>query len=108
MPVTDLGLMYLKDPKSNTGINYAGLLTHLTFSSFIFYFCVWVVCLCVSGHYTHTLPTEARRGSQIPRAGVTGDCELSWGCWEWKGGLLGEQSVLLTQPLVLILTNLWD
>lgn len=27
----------------------------------------------------HTLPTEARRGSQIPRAGVTGGCELSWG-----------------------------
>jgi hypothetical protein len=64
MPVTDLGLMYLKDPKSNTGINYAGLLTHLTFSSFIFYFlCLGSLPMCVWALHAHTTYRGQKRES---------------------------------------------
>lgn len=45
-------------------------------------------CLCV--YNMHLVPTEARRGYQVPRTGVTGSCKPLYGFWEPKPHLLQE------------------
>lgn len=37
--------------------------------------------VCMYVYYVHAVPTETRRGCQIPRTGVTDGCELSCGYW---------------------------
>lgn len=74
MPVTDTGLMYLKN--TNTNIKTWSKLCKVvnTLNIFFLYFlisCAWVFCLHVSGHYMHAVPTKARRGGQISGTGVT-------------------------------------
>lgn len=87
------GLIHLKDPKV-CNIKYwsklctviVNLLTFVFPLSFIF--CVWVLCLCLCLALIQAVPTEARRGSQIPRTGVAVVMSCHVGA--------GKRSVLLT------------
>lgn len=50
--------------------------------------CVGILPACMSVHYMYAVPSEARRGHQIPLE--------PYRCWESNQGPLGNQIVFLT------------
>jgi hypothetical protein len=61
----------------------------------------------MSVYCVHTVPTEARRGHQIPQKRLREGCEWSCGCWECNLGPQQEQLVLLTAESFLQLLDVF-
>lgn len=43
-----------------------------------------ILFACMSVHYVHVMPEEARESIASPGTAVTGICLPLWGCWELK------------------------
>ena len=49
-----------------------------------------IVPVCISVHYMHAMPVEARRRFRSPEPEVVDNCVLPGGCWDSNPGLLEE------------------
>lgn len=50
----------------------------------------------IAVYHLHAVFVGSKKGTRIPRAGVTNRFELPWGHWELNTGFLEEQPVLLS------------